>query len=161
MLVLYLVCIHKEEDEQNQLCQQNYQQDNEELEGKIIIKKKETTSHAKNYYKIVMLVSCIRKWWSLWTSRLNTHTQQQELVLLDGAHPAQEACHHDDGAQDDDQIGGWEWGEGGRECGKAPLRHGEPDPYSQQTTSWQLEREGGGRTDLLLFHNSNSMLHGK
>lgn len=37
--------------------------------------------------------------------RLITHTQQQTLVLLDGTHAAQEACHHDDGAQDDDQIG--------------------------------------------------------
>lgn len=68
-------------------------------------------------------------------TRLITHTQQQALVLLDGAHAAQEARHHDDGAQDDNEVGSRERGEGGRECGEAPLRHGEPDPYSQQTTA--------------------------
>lgn len=45
MFVLYLVCIHKEENEQNQLRQQNYQQENEELEENI---KKEEEKKEEN-----------------------------------------------------------------------------------------------------------------
>lgn len=65
MFVLYLVCIHKEEDEQNQLCQQNYQQDNEELEGKKQKGEKggklcnKSYTNKLFYYAKVTLVSCI------------------------------------------------------------------------------------------------------
>lgn len=56
-----------------------------------------------------MCINCIidDSWAStLQETGLFTHTQQQALVLLDGTHTTQEARHHDDGAQDDDQIGG-------------------------------------------------------
>lgn len=35
-----------------------------------------------------------------------THTQEQALVLLDGAQATEKACHHDDGSDADDHVGG-------------------------------------------------------
>lgn len=35
-----------------------------------------------------------------------THAQQQALVLLDGPQATEEACHHDDGSDADDHVGG-------------------------------------------------------
>lgn len=68
-----------------------------------------------------------------------THTQQQTLVLLDGTKAPQETCHHDDGAQDDDEVGGGERGEGGRQGGEAALGDRQPNPDAQQTAAAQLE----------------------
>lgn len=63
-----------------------------------------------------------------------THTQQQTLVLLDGTQTSQEACHHDDGAQGDDEVGGRERREGRRQRRKVALGDREPDSDTQQAT---------------------------
>ncbi len=57
---------------------------------------------------------------------MSTYTQQEALVLLDGTEATKKARYHDDGAQGNDQIGGWEGGEGGGEGGKAALRNRQP-----------------------------------
>lgn len=67
-----------------------------------------------------------------------TYTQEQALVFLDGTQTTKETGHHDNGAYSDDKVGSGEGGEGGREGGKAALRHCQPDPYAQQSTATQL-----------------------
>lgn len=64
-----------------------------------------------------------------------THAQKQALVLLDGTQATEKARYHDDGANGDDHVGGWQWGEWGREGGKAALRHREPDAHAEQPTA--------------------------
>ena len=53
-----------------------------------------------------------------------TYTEKEALVFLDGPQAAEEACHHDNGAYGDDQVGCRQRGEAGGEGGKVALGHG-------------------------------------
>jgi len=69
-----------------------------------------------------------------------THAQQQALVLLNCTQTTQETRHHDDGAEGDDEVGGGERGERGRQGGEAALRNRQPHADTQQSTAAQLKR---------------------
>ncbi|KAG7244117.1 hypothetical protein INR49_004934 [Caranx melampygus] len=73
----------------------------------------------------------------------STHTQQQALVLLDGTQAAQEARHHDNDAEGDDEVGSGERREGGRQGGKAALRDRQPHADTQQPAPTQLRTHTG------------------
>lgn len=104
-VVARLVGVDEEEDEEDELSQENDQEHDEELQR---------TEEVSRRFFPGMKASEFPA----------THAQQQALVLLDGAEASQEARHHDDAAQGDDEVGGRERWEGGRQAGEAALGHG-------------------------------------
>lgn len=73
-----------------------------------------------------------------------THGEQEAPVLLDGPDAAHEADGHDQGAGDDEQIGGRQGREGGGQGGEVPLRGGQPDADPQDAAASQLGPPGQG-----------------
>lgn len=115
----YLVRVHEEKYEQNQLRQQDDQQNNKKL------KEKDERLKTITHFKVFAVIYIIQKNRTKWT-----YAQQQALVLLDGTEATQEARYHDNGAQGNDQIGSGEGGERGWERGEAALRNGQPDTHT-------------------------------
>lgn len=73
-----------------------------------------------------------------------THGEQEAPVLLDGPDAAHEADGHDQGAGDDEQVGGRQGREGGGQGGEVPLRGGQPDADPQDAAASQLGPPGPG-----------------
>lgn len=71
-----------------------------------------------------------------------TYTEEEALVFLDGPQAAEEAGHHDDGADGDDEVGCRQRGEAGGEGGEVALGHGEPDAHAEQPAATELEEQG-------------------
>lgn len=80
-----------------------------------------------------------------------THTKQEALVLLDGAQASQEARHHDDGAQRDNEVGGRQRWEGWRQRGKVALRHRQPHAHAQQAAPAQLQQRHRSPIIIIYF----------
>lgn len=71
----------------------------------------------------------------------STHTQQKALILLDGTQASQKTRHHDDTAEGDDEVGGRERREGGRQGGETSLWHRQPQTDTKQSAATQLKHK--------------------